>query len=66
MALALHPYLMGMPHRIQGLEEILDYLLGHDAIWQTTAAEIAEHFIEHHYQEFVEHAETINVVHDAS
>ena len=66
MALALHPYLMGMPHRIQGLEEILDYLLGHDAIWQTTASEIAEHFIEHHYQEFVEHAEAISGVHDAS
>ncbi len=66
MALALHPYLMGMPHRIQGLEEILDYLLGHDGVWQTTASEIAEHFIEHHYEEFVDHAEVISAVRDAS
>lgn len=66
MALALHPYLMGMPHRIQGLEEILDYLLGHDGVWQTTASEIAEHFIEHHYQEFVDHAEVISAVRNAS
>ncbi len=66
MSLALHPYLMGMPHRIQGLEEILDYLLGHTGVWQTTASEIAQHFIKHHYQEFVDHAEVISAVRDAS
>ena len=65
MALALHPYLMGMPHRIDGLEEILDYLLGHDLVWQTTASEIADYFLDHHYDEFVEHAASINEVSDA-
>ena len=62
MALALHPYLMGMPHRIDGLEEILDYLLGHDLVWQTTASEIADYFLDHYYDQFVEHAASINEV----
>ena len=65
MALALHPYLMGMPHRIEGLEEILEYLLGHDLVWQATASEIADHFMEHHYEEFVQHSKTINTVQNA-
>ena len=65
MALALHPYLMGMPHRIDGLEEILDYLLGHDLVWQTTASEIADYFLDHHYDEFAKHAASINEVSDA-
>ncbi|MEC9113330.1 MAG: polysaccharide deacetylase family protein [Actinomycetota bacterium] len=64
MALALHPYLMGMPHRIDGLEEILDYLLGHDLVWQTTASEIADYFLDHHYDEFAKHAASINEVSD--
>ncbi len=62
MALALHPYLMGMPHRIDGLEEILDYLLGHELVWQTTASEIADYFLDHYYDQFVEHAASINEV----
>jgi allantoinase len=66
MALALHPYLMGMPHRIAGLEEILDYLLGHKLVWQATACEIADHFIENHYEDFVQHAQRIKGVADAS
>ena len=65
MALALHPYLMGMPHRIEGLEEILEYLLGHDLVWQATASEIADHFMEHHYEEVVQHSKTINTVQNA-
>ena len=59
MALALHPYLMGMPHRVDALDEMLDYLLGHELVWQTTAAEIADHFIKHHYNDFVAHAASI-------
>ncbi|MDE0845733.1 MAG: polysaccharide deacetylase family protein [Actinomycetota bacterium] len=60
MALAIHPYLMGMPHRIDALDEMLDYVLGHDDVWQPTASEIADHFIEHSYDNFVEHAARIS------
>jgi len=65
MALALHPYLMGMPHRIDGLDEMLDYVLGHELVWQATASEIADHFIEHHYEDFVDHAVSLQAANDA-
>lgn len=55
MCVALHPYLMGMPHRIDGLAAMLDCLMGHDDVWQTTASQIAQHFIDHHYDNFVAH-----------
>lgn len=56
LCLAIHPYLMGMPHRIDELRRMLDHMLGHEGVWQTTAAEIADHFIDHHYDDFVTHA----------
>ncbi|WP_420623248.1 polysaccharide deacetylase family protein [Candidatus Poriferisodalis sp.] len=55
MCVALHPYLMGMPHRIDGLAAMLEYLMGHDDVWQTTASQIAQHFIDHHYDDFAAH-----------
>jgi hypothetical protein len=56
MCLAIHPYLMGMPHRVRHLEEIFEHIRGHDGVWLTTAGEIAQHFLEHSYDEFVAHA----------
>ena len=41
MCVALHPYLMGMPHRVDGLAAMLDELMSHDDVWQTTASQIA-------------------------
>lgn len=55
MCVALHPYLMGMPHRVDGLAAMLDYLMGHDDVWQTTASQIAQHYLDHHYDDFVAH-----------
>lgn len=55
MCVALHPYLMGMPHRVDGLAAMLDELMSHDDVWQTTASQIAQHFIDHHYDDFVAH-----------
>ena len=45
----LHPFLIGQPHRIKYLEEILAYIMGHDGVWQTTADEIAEYYIANYY-----------------
>jgi len=61
MCLAIHPYLMGMPHRVDSLRRMLDHVLSHDDVWQTTAAEIADHFIDHHYDDFVAHAERLEL-----
>jgi peptidoglycan/xylan/chitin deacetylase (PgdA/CDA1 family) len=42
MCIALHPYMMGQPHRIGYLEKALDYVLSHDGVWQATGEEIAD------------------------
>ena len=55
MCVALHPYLMGMPHRVDGLAAMLDYLMSHDDVWQTTASQIAQHFVDHHYDDVAAH-----------
>ena len=49
MCLALHPFLFGQPHTIGHLREILRYITGHDGVWMTTADDIADHYLEHHY-----------------
>jgi allantoinase len=41
MAIALHPYITGVPHRIGALDRALDYNCRHDGVWLTTGAEIA-------------------------
>jgi allantoinase len=53
MCLAIHPYLMGTPQRARYLDEILAYVHSHDDVWHTTAGDIAEHFLEHNYADFV-------------
>ncbi|WP_419840961.1 polysaccharide deacetylase family protein [Candidatus Poriferisodalis sp.] len=55
MCVALHPYLMGMPHRIDALAAMLEHLMSHDDVWQATAGQIAQHFLDHHYDEFAAH-----------
>ena len=42
MAICLHPYLYGQPHRVKYLDRALGYVLAHDEVWQATGAEIAE------------------------
>ncbi len=45
MAIALHPYLTGVPHRIGLLDTALDYICGHDKVWRATGAEIVTHYL---------------------
>jgi peptidoglycan/xylan/chitin deacetylase (PgdA/CDA1 family) len=45
MAIALHPYLTGMPHRIGALDAALEYICGHEGVWRATGNEIASHFL---------------------
>src|SRR6266566_4141155 len=42
MAICLHPYLIGVPHRIAGLDEALGYIAAHDGVWFATGSEIVE------------------------
>src|SRR3979411_2744276 len=40
MAICLHPYLIGVPHRIAGLDEAIGYIAAHDGVWFATGSEI--------------------------
>jgi peptidoglycan/xylan/chitin deacetylase (PgdA/CDA1 family) len=42
MAISIHPYLTGVPHRIKYLEMLYDYILGHDGVVIWTGAEIVD------------------------
>ena len=48
MCIALHPYMMGQPHRIKHLDRALAYILGHDQVWKATGEEIADWYIAQH------------------
>jgi peptidoglycan/xylan/chitin deacetylase (PgdA/CDA1 family) len=52
MCLPLHPFLVGQPHRMRQLEEALEYITSHEKVWLATGREIANYFIEHHYDRF--------------
>jgi peptidoglycan/xylan/chitin deacetylase (PgdA/CDA1 family) len=45
LALNIHPWMLGQPHRIGALEMILEYLTAQD-IWSTSSNEILSFFIE--------------------
>jgi allantoinase len=52
MCIPLHPYLIGQPHRLKPFEEALAYIARHDKVWMATGREIAQHFLDHNFDEF--------------
>ncbi len=42
MAIALHPFLIGVPHRIRYLDKALAHIAGHDKVWFALGSEIIE------------------------
>jgi len=42
MAISIHPYLTGVPHRIRYLEALYDHILSHDGVIMCTGAEILD------------------------
>jgi peptidoglycan/xylan/chitin deacetylase (PgdA/CDA1 family) len=42
MAICLHPYLIGVPHRIGGLDRALKYITSHAGVWCATGGEIVD------------------------
>jgi len=51
MCIALHPYIIGQPYRINYLRQILDYVARHEGTWMTTADEIADHYLRHYHDQ---------------
>ncbi len=46
MALAVHPYISGVPHRIKYFEAVYDYMKRKKGVWFTTGEEIYEWYCE--------------------
>jgi len=40
MGIALHPFLIGSPHRIRYLDRALEHIASHDQVWFATGSEI--------------------------
>ena len=40
MNIAVHPFIMGQPHRIEHLAQALDYILSHSGVWCATGSDI--------------------------
>ena len=59
MCLALHPYIIGHPHRIEYLDRALEYVLSHDGVWATTAEEIANYYVQNYYEAAVKTAKGV-------
>jgi peptidoglycan/xylan/chitin deacetylase (PgdA/CDA1 family) len=53
LCLALHTSIFGQPYRTAYLAQALEYILRHDGVWAATADEIAEHYLQHTYDEAV-------------
>ncbi|MCX8231428.1 MAG: polysaccharide deacetylase, partial [Alphaproteobacteria bacterium] len=45
MCIALHPFLIGVPHRIDALDDALSYICSHDHVWRATASEILDAYL---------------------
>ena len=45
MAIALHPYITGVAHRIGALDAALEYISKHTGVWKATGQEIVDHYV---------------------
>jgi hypothetical protein len=53
MCMPLHPFVVGQPHRIAALHDILRHITARSDVWLATAAEIADWYYRQHYDEVV-------------
>ena len=45
MAMAVHPYVSGVPHRIAAFEAVYDYIAQHNDVWMATGDEICDWYL---------------------
>lgn len=48
MAIALHPFVIGQPHRIKVLDKAMRYVRRHKDVWFATGSEIANWYYQHY------------------
>ena len=46
MAISLHPFVIGHPHRIPTLDRALEWIMGHEGVWAATGSEILDAYLE--------------------
>ena len=46
LALNIHPWMLGQPHRIGKLEQALEYLMSRDSVWNAGGSEIMQHWLD--------------------
>jgi peptidoglycan/xylan/chitin deacetylase (PgdA/CDA1 family) len=52
VGLPLHPYVIGTPHYIGALDEMLAHVKSHGSdVWITRACDIADHYFAHHFDQ---------------
>jgi hypothetical protein len=51
MCMPLHPFVVGQPHRIGALHDILRHVTSRRDVWFATAGEIADCYYQRHYDE---------------
>ena len=49
MCVPLHAYQVSHPHRLRAFEDAMEYICGHSGVWKATGREIAQHYLQHHY-----------------
>mgnify|MGYP001813804018 CR=1 FL=1 len=42
LALSIHPWLLGQPHRIAAFESVLEHIAGQQGVWSTSASAIID------------------------
>lgn len=53
LCMPLHPFVIGQPHRIDALHDVLQHVTAHKDVWLTTAGEIADWYYQHSYEDAV-------------
>lgn len=53
LCMPLHPFVIGQPHRIDALHDVLQHVTAHEHVWLTTAGEIADWYYQHCYEDAV-------------
>ena len=51
LCLPLHPFVIGMPFRINYLDKALEYMCSHDGVWRTTSGDIADWYYKNYYKD---------------
>jgi allantoinase len=59
MALSIHPFRIAQAARVDYFESVLEYVRRHDDVWVATGDEIAQYYLDHHYDDVVSHLDEI-------